>query len=101
MLKYKEMMARSFGTRVSKIIKGIPVQQLIQEKYNYFINLVVELGTKTANYVKRTLYSDRPMIDNIDPNLSIRHIAGLADYITTDTILDVKVRNYIDETCVR
>ncbi len=101
MLKYKEMMARSFGTRVSKIIKGIPVQQLIQEKYNYFINLVVELGTKTANYVKRTLYSDRPMINNIDPNLSIRHIAGLADYITTDTILDVKVRNYIDETCIR
>ena len=29
------------------------------------------------------------------------HIAGLADYITKDTILDVKVLNHIDEKCVR
>lgn len=101
MLKYKQLMIRSFGTGVSKIIKTISVHQLIQEKYDYFVNLVVELGTKTANYVKSTLYVDKPIKDDIDPNLSIRHIAGLADYITSDTILDVKVRNYIDENCVR
>lgn len=39
--------------------------------------------------------------DAFDPNLSVRHITGLADYITEDTILDVKVRNNIDEKSVR
>ena len=101
MLKYKELMTKSFGLGVAKIIKGIPVNQLIQKKYEYFVNLVVELGTKTANYVKSELYADGIIKDDIDPNLSIRHITGLADYITSDTILDVKVRNYIDEKCVR
>lgn len=101
MQKYKQLMIRSFGTGVAKIIKGIPVEQLIQEKYQYFINLVVELGTKTANYVKKELYPDGIISDNYDPDLSIRHISGLADYITHDTILDVKVRNHIDESCVR
>lgn len=101
MQKYKQLMIRSFGTGVAKIIKGIPVEQLIQEKYHYFVNLVVELGTKTANYVKKELYPDGVIADNYDPDLSIRHISGLADYITHDTILDVKVRNHIDESCVR
>jgi len=101
MQKYKQLMIRSFGTGVAKIIKGIPVEQLIQEKYQYFVNLVVELGTKTANYVKKELYPDGIISENYDPDLSIRHISGLADYITYDTILDVKVRNHIDESCVR
>ena len=47
------------------------------------------------------LYSERKAINNVDPNLSIQHINGLADYITEDTILDVKVRNNIDERCIR
>lgn len=101
MQKNKQLMIRSFGTGVAKIIKGIPVEQLIQEKYQYFVNLVVELGTKTANYVKKELYPDGIISENYDPDLSIRHISGLADYITYDTILDVKVRNHIDESCVR
>lgn len=54
-----------------------------------------------AEFVNRALYVDKPALDNIDPNLSIMHIAGLADYITKDTILDVKVLNHIDEKCVR
>lgn len=101
MLKYRAMMIRSFGKAMSKIIKSMSITALLQAKYQYFVSLVVSLGTQTAKYVMNTLYVDRHALDNVDPDLSIRHICGLADYITTDTILDIKVRNNIDEKCVR
>ena len=95
------MMKRSFGDAVTRIIKTDSIATLIQEKRQYFIDLIITLGTRTAEFVNRALYVDKPALDNIDPNLSIMHIAGLADYITKDTILDVKVLNHIDEKCVR
>lgn len=102
MLKYREMMIHTFGTGVGKVIKTISSKDLYyKHEYKYFVNLIVELGKKTANYVKKTLYYNKSANNDIDPNLSIRHISGLADYITTDTILDVKVRNNIDEKSIR
>jgi hypothetical protein len=101
MLKHREMMIRSFGKGVAKVIKSITIKELVKEKYKYFVKLVVELAEKTASYVKRSLYANRIPKDNIDTDLSIEHIKGLADYITEDTILDVKVRNNIDEKCIR
>ena len=101
MLKYKALMTVSFGKEVAKIIPTISAEQLLKYEYGDFVNLVIELGQRTANYVKSTLYSNREPADDTDPNLSVLHIAGLADYITPDTILDVKVRNNIDEKCVR
>lgn len=101
MLKYRQMMALCYGSYVAKIIKTISVEQLIKDKYKDFVKLVIELGTATSKYVKETLYKDQFPQNNIDPNLSIRHISGLADYITEDTILDVKVQNHIDEKMIR
>lgn len=100
MLKYKEMMIQSFGFGVSKTIKNITTNQL-ESKYLDFVKIVLELGKRTAEYVKSVLYPDGNVIYDLDPNLSIEHITGLADYITKDIILDVKVRNNIDEKCVR
>lgn len=99
--KYKRMMIECFGSGVTRFIKGISEEQLRREKYRDFVSLVVELGVRTAKYVKETLYRNQKPRNNVDPNLSIQHINGLADYITEDTILDVKVRNNIDERCVR
>lgn len=101
MLKYKELMIRSYGKGVSKLINVISAQQIVQDKYSYFVKLVVELGSRTARFVMKELYHNVKPSNNYDPDLSIEHISGLADYITADTILDVKVRNYIDEKCVR
>ena len=101
MFKYKEMMIRSFGNGVARLIKGIPIDKLAAKNHERFVNLIMELGSRTAVYVKNELYSNKVPKNNIDPNLSIRHISGLADYITEDTILDVKVRNNIDNNCVR
>lgn len=101
MKKYKQMMIRSFGLGVSRRLHIIPLRSCLDKEYKYFINLIVELGTKTADYVRKMLYNGIEPKNNIDPNLSIRHITGLADYIMEDTILDVKVRNNIDEKCIR
>ena len=101
MFKYKENMMSAFGKSVGKVIKGLSTEELIQENYKEFIDTVIELGKKTSKFIKNTLYKNRPAIDNICPNLSLEHITGLADYITEDTILDVKVRNNIDMSCIR
>lgn len=50
-----------------------------------------------VDFVKQTLYPNGNITNNCDPNLSILHIAGLADYITEDTILDIKVTGCISE----
>lgn len=101
MLKYRDMMIRTFGNNVVKVLRTITVSQLVQDKYKDFVQTVVQLGTKTAEYVKSTLYAGVDPIDNIDPNLSIKHIKGLADYITKDTILDIKTTNNITESHIR
>jgi len=101
MLKYKELMVRGFGYGVGRIISSISVDELVKPYYNEFVDTIVLLGSRTAEYVKKELYPNTNPCNNIDPNLSIQHITGLADYITDDTILDVKVRNNIDENCVR
>lgn len=100
MLKYKEMMVRAYGQGAAMIVKNITIETLIK-KYEKFVDKVVELGEKTAAFVNENLYDKIPAQNNIDPNLSLKHIAGLADYITKDTILDIKVKGYIDEKMVK
>ncbi len=101
MQKYKELMVECYGMGVSKFIKITSEEQLLSGKYDEFVDVVTTLGERTANFVRYALYANRTPENNIDPNLSIEHISGLADYITEDTILDVKVRNNIDDKCVR
>jgi hypothetical protein len=101
LLKYREQMIACFGIGVGRFLPAISANMLINEKYHNFVNTVVELGSRTAEYVKRVLYANCDAQNTVDANLTVKHIAGLADYITNDTILDVKVRNNIDEKCVR
>ena len=100
--KYRANMMSAFGTAVNKVIKSLSLQELIQDDYLSFVDKVVELGTATAEFVKSTLYAniDNPVAE-YDPNLSIQHITGLADYITEDTILDIKTTNSIGLAYVR
>lgn len=101
MLKYKDTVGKAYGMYAAKLVSTISVQQLVSEKYKEFVNTVVGLGTKTANFVQKTLYETKSAVNNIDPNLSIRHLRGLADYITEDTILDIKTTNRIDSSMLR
>lgn len=98
MLKYTDSMKKCYGENVAKVINTISTTQLIQAKYKDFVKTVVELGTKTAAFVKAKLHIDKPLelgqkLHN--PNLSIKHIKGLADYLNKDTIIDIKCTNNI------
>ncbi|MBQ9898918.1 MAG: hypothetical protein IJM44_05630 [Ruminococcus sp.] len=64
------------------------------------LTIVLSIIPDLEIIMKELYYNVKPA-NNYDPDLSIEHISGLADYITANTILDVKVRNYIDEKCVR
>lgn len=101
MNKYRIEMGECFGINAMKFCKNMTINLLAKRKYKYFVDLIVELGERTATFVRNALYPDCVPQNNVNPNLSIRHICGLADYITHDTILDVKVLNHIDEKCVR
>ena len=100
-LKYKNEIAMCYGQTISEKITTTSVFQLMQSNYKDFINTVVALGIKTANFVKKALYQNNPVKNIICPILQAKHIAGLADYITEDTILDIKVTNTIDETYIK
>lgn len=98
MLMYKDMMGTAYGAYTAKLIRTISVQQLIQSKYKEFVDKVIELGTNIANFVKKEFNIIKPLEigDKLyDPNLSINHIAGLADFITKDKIIDVKCTSSI------
>ena len=100
-LKYKNEIALCYGSKASMKITTASVFTLLRASYEDFIRLVITLGTKTAHFVKMTLYPNKEAQDNVLPELKSKHIIGLADYITEDTILDIKVTNTIDETYIK
>lgn len=100
-LKYKYEINLCYGNQASAKIATASIFTLLQANYEDFIHLVIALGTKTAQFVKETLYPDKEAQDNVLPDLQTKHIVGLADYITEDTILDIKVTNTIDETYIK
>lgn len=103
MLKYKENMMAAYGAGVSKLIRTINAQQLIQDKYKEFVKTVVGLGKKAARFVSSNMETheidkEHPLHS---PVLSVRHIAGLADYIDESTIIDIKCTNSITKAHLR
>lgn len=104
MLKYRDLMARAFGKNAAKLIPTVSPQQLIRDNYAEFVRTVVELGRKTAEFVRAKMGIAGPLGpgDRLhDPDLSVKHIAALADYIDGDTIIDVKATGRITEAHVR
>lgn len=100
MKRYREELGDCFGQGAKMYAKGFKIKSLVQKKFKDFVDVIIELGERTAEFVRQTLYADCVPVNDVNPDLSIRHISGLADYITHDTILDVKVLNHINEQCV-
>ena len=103
MLKYCADMQRVFGDNWKKHFeyKSVSIQKLVTNKYKEFVNTVVTLSKRAVDFIRASLYPDGNVTNNIDPNLSVKHIMGLADFITPDTILDIKVTNHIDKDMIR
>ncbi len=100
MLSYVTEMQICYGTRVSSVIPTIRIERLVKKEYELFVQLVVSLGNKAADFIKEKLYFDcidsKPLC-NVDPVLSVNHISALCDFITKDTILDLKCTSTINE----
>jgi hypothetical protein len=100
MLKYKYFMSATFGGKVDTVIKTISVEKLIQEKYSVFVSKVKLYANRVVNFINTNIHNIKDGI-NIYPVLSTKHITGLVDYMTEDTILDVKTTNGISEGHIR
>ena len=103
MLKYCADMQRVFGDKWKKHFKykSVSIQKLVTDKYKEFVNTVVTLSERAVDFIRTSLYPNGNVTNNIDPNLSVKHIMGLADFITPDTILDIKVTNHINKDMIR
>lgn len=100
MSKYKYFMSATFGGKVDTVIKTISVEKLIQEKYSVFVSKVKLYANRVVNFINANIHNIKDSI-NIYPVLSTKHITGLVDYMTEDTILDVKTTNGISEGHIR
>ena len=99
MLIYKHEMARCFGQTAGALVPSIAIDKLMDPEGKSFVETVVELGTRTFTFVLDKLYGGG--IDDqkefYDPNLSVNHITGLCDFLTQDTILELKCTSCIVE----
>lgn len=94
-LKYQEMMKKAFPKTT---VTSISMNALSKEEYDSFVDEVIRLGTRTANFVKSKIPNQT--WEKYDPILNVKHITGVADYLSEDTIIDVKVTNTITSTYV-
>lgn len=93
MQKYRYYMMCAFGEGVAKYIKAFSIEKL--SEYKEFVKICIKLGEETALFVKENMYKNIKPENNHNPDLSIKHISGLADYLSENIILDVKVKNNI------
>lgn len=101
--KYLENMKKCFGEGVVYYLKTPSMRDLIAENNN-FVDLVIELGAKAAEFVKQEMNITEPLERNSVipcPYLKTKHFAGLTDYLTEDTVIDIKTTNGIDDKMVK
>lgn len=100
---YHDDMVRTFGSGVATLIQGIKIQNLIKDTYKKFVDTVVELGEKTYAFVRYHLYNNcDPDLEKLhDPDLSVNYISALCDFITENTILDLKCTGTINENYMK
>ena len=99
MIIYRDEMKRCYGSSIAGIIPSIGIESLIKQNYSSFVNKVAELGNAAADFVLKHVYGGT--IDEqtkfYDPNLSVNHISALCDFVSKDTILDLKCTSSITE----
>ena len=98
MQKYKEMMISAFGDNARYIVgaKMMSIETLMMEDFKTFKETIVNLANSAISFVRDnvTIYDNNYVHD---PNLSINHIAGLADIIDEKTIIDIKCTSSLKE----
>lgn len=101
-LKYKKIMIATFGKAISKFIKGPSMSDYIKEDYKEFVSTVVRLAKRTQDFlINKQHLNFRKNGLLFNENLAIDNIKGKADFITEDTILDLKTTSNITKRYIR
>lgn len=95
-LKYAEMMSKCFGDSIKQVIQQLRVSDLIKTNYDEWINTIIQLANNTVKFISNNMDYDGKTY----PVLACSGIKGLADFISSDTIIDLKTTNYIDKKYV-
>ena len=99
LLKYKEDVRHYFGELAYDKIKVPTVMTLRKKESSDFINTVIQLGTKTADFARAHL--DINAAKKMNHAFNTKHIVGMADFMDHNTIIDLKCTNYIDNQMLR
>ena len=100
MIAYRDTMAKCFGNYMNVLVPTISIEQLIQEKYINFVDAVVFYGQRTCEFLTSKIGAPNTN-EFYDPDLSVCHISALSDFITNDTIIDLKCTNAISRNHIK
>lgn len=95
--KYKDMMSKTFGNDVAQRIRLPSTETLGSKQYQSFLQACMTLGKQTEYALQRIFECEEIFDKEYDPVLSTRHLRGLMDIVTHDTIVDIKVTSEINE----
>lgn len=98
--KYRKMMIATFGEGMKKLLKFPTTETLGSAGYQAFIDTCFKLGVQTKNRIQKWLGLTQKIDMEYDTVLSTRHLCGLMDIVSHDTIIDIKVTSTISETMV-
>jgi hypothetical protein len=97
--KYKQLMKDTYGENVTGLITTISEQKLLEKENEEFSQTVVQLGIRAYNFIKDKINVNEAF--NISPMLNTKHIKGLVDVMSKDTIIDIKCTNHIDTVMIK
>lgn len=100
-IKYRDIMKNAFGDKIARFIKGPSIEDYITKSYQVFVSTVINLATKTKAFLDSLSLSFGHNNKLFDENLTIRHLSGKADFVSEDTIVDLKTTSRITPEHVR
>ena len=86
-------MSNCYGEIVKQLIPQVKTIDLIEEKYDEWIKTIIRLSKNTREFVSKNMNYDGKTY----PILSCAGVKGIADFISEDTILDLKTTSNISK----
>lgn len=98
--KYRGMMIQTFGNGIARALRFPSLETLGKDEYQKFIETCKALGTQTKASVQEILDCPVEIEHEYSTSLSTRHLRGLMDIVSYDTIIDIKVTGEISEKMI-
>ena len=97
---YKTWVAHTFGAGATRIVSCPSVETLGSDGYEKWRHTCIDLGHQTAKACMSLLKWTKMQQMKYEPSFISKHVSGLADILTKDTILDIKVMNRIEMSMI-